>query len=426
MGIGLDGFTSAVNVALDKLRLLDGPGGAPIPGTSMMIEETHGGHKIVLRDRSMPFQGVEFGVEARTKKTIYPGNPAASIQVLGFDNLDLPLEGEWNYRFLKHSVTVDGDPDQIKTPAQLVALFDRMCRAGRQLRVQWMNAVRIGVLKEFIPKWDRANDVKWTMKFEWSVADDETPPSPPIAVPGFGLSDFMKALNFLEDCLAIGPDLMRSFSAAIVSNIKEIRGKISKVIQAFGAIEALVNLPATILGAIDAAISSIADECSEMIRRCSGPRLSSRSASIVAIAALPLSANPSMPGGNGGKGAVQSSATQQTTIESWSRTVARAASDLRHQAIMIGVQLRAQAYPEATHQATSREGETLWSIAAREYGSSDYASYLAQANGLQGAMIQAGTTLKLPPRPYGAAIDVELTATEPPVITLTNPGACQV
>jgi hypothetical protein len=418
MGIGLDGFGSALAVAADTLGLLGGSGGAAIPGSSFSIQEI-GGRSIVLRDRAMPFQGVEFPVEMRTKRTIYPGNPVASLQVLGLDNLPTELEGEWNYRFLAKSAVVDGDQDAIKTPAQLCDVFDTIVRSGRTVRVQWLNFVRTGVLKKFTPKWPRANDCQWSMSFEWLSADDFAPTRPKVPKKGFGISDFMKALNFAEDCLVLGPALARSLSASLVSNIKAIREKISTVIQAFGAIEALVNLPAAVLGAIDAAISSICDECREMIRRLSGPRMSARPATTAAVAAAAISSDPTQPGG-----AVQSSSSQQSQFEAWARTTARAVSDLRNQAIVAGIELHNAIRPEASKVVTVRSGETLLSIAAREYGSADYANYLAQQNGLQGVMPPAGIALVVPARPFGAAPDVEPTATE--VITLTNPAQCQV
>lgn len=418
MGIGLDGFSSALNVAADRLGLLGVLGGNTVPGTSMAIEVKNG-PKIILRDRAMPLQTIEFGVEARTKKTIYPGNPNASIQILGFDNLPTEIEGEWNYRFLPGSVLFDGDSNVIQTPAQLCDQFDRIVRSGRQVRVQWMHLVRYGILKKFVPEWPRANDCKWSMSFEWLSADDDAPARPGIPSSGFGISDLVKAMNFVEDVLALAPDLARSLSAALVTLVKDVRAKVSTLIQAFGAIEALINLPAAVLGAIDAAISSICLECQEMIRRLSGPRISSRQAEIALIAAAALSASPTSPGG-----APKSSAAQQSTFEAWARTLAAAVDSLRFLAIMLGVQVRVQNQPEATKVVTAREGETLWSISRREYGSPDYANYLAQQNGLQGAALTAGTIVRVPARPYGAAPDVEPTGTQ--VITVTNPGGCEV
>jgi LysM repeat protein len=99
-------------------------------------------------------------------------------------------------------------------------------------------------------------------------------------------------------------------------------------------------------------------------------------------------------------------------------------SDLRHQAILIGIELEARVRPEAAKVLTVREGETAWSVAAREYGSAEYANYLIEINHLQGAKLVPGTTLRIPARPFGAAPDVEPTDTD--VIDLQNPVPCQV
>jgi hypothetical protein len=421
MALGLGGFGSALAVAADTLGLSSFGGGPRAPGTSMEIR-VDGGDRIELRDRAMPFEEAAFPVEQRTKKTLYPGNPVASLQILGADNLPSELEGEWNHRFLPGSVIVNKEPWDA-TPEQLCFLFDQIVRAARTVRVQWLGYVRIGVLKKFDPIWLRSTDCKWRMSFEWVAADDATP-TPFVEIGGgFGISDLMRILNLAEDLMALGPMLARSLAATLVSGIKSIREKVSKLIQVLGAIEALVNLPAALWGAIKSAIKSICDECREMTRRLSGPRLSSRGTSgnpeIVATASSALVRDPTSP-----SNAAQSGASQAVAFEAWARTTARVVSDLRHQAILIGIALEARVRPEAAKVLTVREGETAWSVAAREYGSAEYANYLIEINHLQGAKLVPGTTLRIPARPFGAAPDVELTDTD--VIDLQNPVPCQV
>lgn len=417
MGIGLGGFDSALAIAADTLGLLGFGGGPGGPGSSFEIAEI-GGVKIVLRDRAMPFPEVAFPTEMRTKKVLYPGNPIATIQVLGFDTQNTKLRGEWNYRFLSKSVSVDGNPDAIKTPAQLTQLFENIVRGGRQVRVQWLHIVRQGVLKRFEPVWLRANDVQWDMEFEWAAANDDSAVAPKVPSKGFGVDDLLKAIKKIEDVLALAPMLARSLSASLVSGIASIRKHISKLIQTFGAIEALINLPAAVLGAIKSALASIRDECTEMARRTSGPSMGARPIETVGVGSLPLSQDPMFPSGANGSANAKSSGAQQAAFESWARTVATGLEELRHTALMIGVDLDARVRPEPSKVIGVREGETLYSIAAREYGSADYATYLLQMNRLQSTVPPPGFRLIVPSRPYGAAPDVELTGTE--VITLTG------
>jgi hypothetical protein len=422
MALGLGGFGSALAVAADTLGLTSFTDGPRAPGTSMEIQ-VEGGDHIELRDRAMPFEEAAFPVEQRTKKTLYPGNPIASLQILGADNLPSELEGEWNHRFLPGSVVVNSDPTTIESPAQLCFLFDQIVRAGRTLKVQWLHYVRVGVLKKFEPIWLRSADCKWRMSFEWVAADDAVPVAKELGGGGFGISDLMSILNTAEDLMTLGPMIARSLAATLVSGIKSIREKVSKLIQVLGAVEALVNLPAALWGAIKSAVKSICDECREMMRRLSGPRLSSRGTSgnpeIVGAASSAIVQDPVSV-----SGIAQSGASQAVAFDAWARTMARVLSDVRHQAILIGLALEVRVRPEAAKTLTVREGETAWSVAAREYGSAEYANYLIEINHLQGARLVPGTTLRIPVRPFGAAADVEPTDTD--VIDLQNPVPCQV
>jgi hypothetical protein len=414
MGLGLGGFDgSALRVAADTLGIGDFGMTNVQAGTSFEIQET-GGKTIVLRDRACPFPEVEWPTEQRSKKTNYPGNPAATIQVLGFDLNNLTIEGEWNERFLSGAVMVDGLSKFLSVP-ELADIFDRMARGGREVRVQWLGIVRFGILKKFTPTWLRKTDAKWRMEFEWTRADDNAPEEAKLPSIGFGLSDLMKAINFAEDLLALAPDLASSLSAACVSQIRSLSDEVSLLVQLVRAIESLINLPTAVFGAIEAAVSSIRDQCTELIRRLSGARMSARDESTASMGSA-LTADPSLP-----NQAPQSPAAQQAAFESWSRTLAKTLAEVRHQALMTSSELRQRVRAESGKRLTVREGDTLALIAAREYGSDEYATYLAHVNRLQTTLVPPGTVLLVPSRPYGGAPLVEPTGTmEEQVITLTG------
>lgn len=440
MALGLGGFGSAVSIAADTLGL-GGLLGSPnaIPGSSLEID-VEGLGQVVLRGRAMPFAEVAFPTEMRLKKTLYPGNPNASIQLLNYDSLPTEISGEWNARFLRDAVTVNGDPKAIQTPAQLCQLFESIVRGGRPVRVQWLHIVRAGYLRKFEPVWLRYTDVKWVMTFEWMAADDlkaEAPRGLPKA--GFGVTDLLKTLKKIEDVIALGPMLARSLSATLVSGVVSIRKHIGKLMQVFAAIDALVNMPAALWGAIKAAISSIRDECLELSRRITGwGRLSSATTpELAASAGPPLMRDPLYPSGatSSGNGAATSSGdpspiavahasstgAQIALLQGFLRSISTALMELAHQAVMMGIELDVQVRPEASRAVVVRQGDTLGRIAAREYGSEEYATYLMQANGLQTSIPPAGFRLKVPARPYGALPEVEIVGTE--VVEIT--GGCQ-
>lgn len=417
MGLGLGGFDgSNLRVAADTLGIGDYGKTTAQPGTSFEIWEQEGGVRIVLKDRACPFQEPEFGTEQKSKKTNYPGNPDATIQVLGWDLPSLEIEGEWNYRFLPKTIVVDDDPEQIQTPAQACELFDRVVRSGRTVRVQWLNVVRFGILKKFTPKWIRATDVKWSMTFEWSKADDSHPDPPNLPSKGFALSSLMKTLNAIEDVLALAPDVAASMAAAVVSQIRSIREEIGLLIDSVRAVETLANLPSTVLGAIESSVASIRDQCTEASQRLSGSRLAVIDP-VIATAVTALSKDPASPGNDS-----QSPAAQQATLDAWGRTVSKSLYELRDQSLMIAEELRQRVRPDVAKTVVAHEGETLDSIAAREYGSSSYATFLAHINRLQSTIVTPGTRLQVPSRPYGNAQSVEPTGIADPddIISLTG------
>lgn len=426
MALGLGGFGSALAVAADTLGLGGLLGNNDVPGSSFEIE-VEGFGTIVLRGRSMPFIDVSFPTEMRLKKTLYPGNPVASMQVLSYDSLPTEISGQWCARFLRDSVSVNGDPSAIGTPAQLCKLFEDVVRGGRPVRVQWLHVVRSGYLRKFEPTWQRYTDVEWAMTFEWVSANDLKPESPKgLPKLGFGVNDLLKTLKKIEDVIALGPMLARSLSATLVSGIASIREHVSKLLQVFSAIEALVNLPAALYGAIKTAVASIRDECLELFRRICGPRNSARPPQIAAASASPLVRDPLYPSGarqdpisgepvdSGAIGAAgaSSSGAQSALLEAFLRTIGAALMELAHQAIMMGVELDVQVRPEPAEVVKVRAGQTLHSIALEKYGSADYAVYLMQANRLQTLAPPPGFVLKVPSRPYGALPEVEVTGTE--------------
>ena len=55
---------------------------------------------IVLRGRSLPFEGVAWGTELNVDINYFPGNPVAIAQVVGSQWTDTTINGRWSDRFL--------------------------------------------------------------------------------------------------------------------------------------------------------------------------------------------------------------------------------------------------------------------------------------------------------------------------------------
>ena len=147
--------------------------GAQNSATPFLIKLLDGpakGTEIKLEGRALPYRGVSWETEQRTKLTYYGGNPVASQQILGPVDAATTISGIWKDRFLGNG-----------TPQDLVDTFDGLCRAGISVEVVWGDRsdgeaignpiVRRGVIKRFKHAYDRVQDIAWEMTFEFRGRD---------------------------------------------------------------------------------------------------------------------------------------------------------------------------------------------------------------------------------------------------------------
>ncbi len=465
----LGGFDAIVDVALDALGLLQGEGDGA--GTVITIEtvdsDAPAPNKVTLRGRAMPYKGVNFGVEQRTKKRTYPGNPVSTQQVLGAEEQDSTFNGMWKARYLGKSIIIDGDEDTISAPGQADNLFSRMARSGVLYKVKWLHNSRTGILKEFEMEWDQETDANWRMEWEWQSRDEEDANPFKLDVPGFGVGDILGAIDTVLDVIAEGAFVTKQMQAMIVSDIAALQDTVSNLIDNLSQIATILTAPQTIIGAILYNLKELGRQCAELQGRLSGSRLSAATSLATSNAAdgtnndsvrnktgelkiskagedyvdptAPGASNnssglqPAQPAGvpsptmvqaSGGVsdptdqnlGAIDSGATPSNGVtataqlETWRRNVALKLTFL----YLIAEQVSAAEIARVTQQPNktiiSRSGDTLYSISTRAYGSPDFANFLAQSNKLRNAIIKPGTEIKIPPRPLGAAATIDFTS----------------
>lgn len=411
------GFDSALAVAADALGF--GGAGAPGPaGTSIEIAQIEGDRPTVveLRARAMPYQGVAWPVEQHSKLTWYPGNPVATQQLLGPRELSTTFSGMWKSRFIAGAMVVNGDKQAVTTAFQAVQLLERLARAGKAVRVQWLGEVRTGIIKRFTPTFDREHDVAWEIEFEWNGRDDELAPRAVVEASAPAGNDLFKLLNTVEDVLTLAPDLAASFVASIVTQVNAVRDAVALVVDSFRAIESLVNLPNTVMGSMINAVGQIARQTSELVRRIGGPRSSAVDVT-TAVRIKGAFTAPTAPGRTSSGAAVTTSAVAgELAFEAWRRTLVAALANLRFQtqALLDDAQNRLQ--PRTTRVVTVAEGQTLYQLATTFYGSPDFANFLASVNRLTSIRVPPGTLLRVPARPFGAVATIE------PVTD--RPGTC--
>lgn len=159
--------------------------------SSFTIREVTGEQRTLsLAGRALPYQPFTLEGKQRAEFTRYPGNPVASVQMLGSDEGNTTITGMWKDRFIKPT-TAEGEPvtpsgvalwngQQVRDVRALVDAAELLRLSGQLLEVQWNAIVRRGILTRFRQSWVRFEDVNWEMDFEWISRGQ---PEQPITVP---------------------------------------------------------------------------------------------------------------------------------------------------------------------------------------------------------------------------------------------------
>jgi hypothetical protein len=375
--------------------------GEGVQATPFIIRELTGAKRtVVLRGRALPYRPERGGSAGwsgrqRTRLTWYQGNPVATQQVLGPEESGSEFDGAWKDRFLPGDVLVNDDPSAAVTAAQVVELLEDFRVCGNTIRVQWGHIVRVGVLVEFGYQWDRATDVRWKMSFEWSARDDSVR-APVASTTGAQASNqLMAAQNTLDDTLAFQPaevpsglpldpaavvadfeDRLGATTARLVAGITRTRGQVGSLFAALRVANTALSLPATIVGAVRSAVTSIRAETAEELSR---------------LLDTPI---PTWSG--------TTRAAQVFGVERWRRQMADAVFGVRTQAIVSQELVNQRYEPPLVQYFTANSDMTLYFVSTKFYGTPDFANFLVKANGLDSVLVPAGTELVIPPRPVGA------------------------
>lgn len=393
------------------------PFGGAQGGTSLEIQQLEGARPltVLLRGRAMPYQGVGWEAEQHLKQTWYPGNPVATMQVLGPREQPTTMGGMWKDRFIRGAMVRNGDALAVTTALQAVELFNELWRSGKRVRVQWAQFVRSGVIARFTATPDRAQDIAWEVEFAWDSRDDEQAPRAATEESAPAGSDLMKLLNDIEDICVAAPAMAAAFNARIISTIREVSDRVSKIIDVLKVIETVVNLPAAVLGALVTNAEALGRQLQDLQRRILGERSSAQDSQTSQRA----KGGYTDPGRLGRKGAalVSSSVTQELEFEAWRRTLGLALGALGGKMFRVTADVLNRQRPATTRVVTVKQGETLYTLATRHYGSPDFANFLAQQNRLTGAAVPPGFRLRVPDRPLGAAARVELVTDRQPSVS---------
>lgn len=144
-------------------------------------------HTLVLKERALPYRPVKISGKFRASITYYPGNPVATGQALGPEEMPTTFHGMWKDMFISAAAyngasgsksapaTFDGQP--VPDVSTLVKIVDGIRRQGLLVQLTWDDIIRIGFLEQFTPEWHRRQDVGWEMEFNWLSQGEPKKPS---------------------------------------------------------------------------------------------------------------------------------------------------------------------------------------------------------------------------------------------------------
>lgn len=348
-------------------------------GFGFSVREVTGRQRFInLRDRTLPYQPIAYPGRQRFKKTWYAGNPEATIQVLGPMEEPSEFRGKWKDKYVAGQAEVLNGFPQPDTAEDLVRIFEDIRISGQPLEVQWGGVIRFGILEFFEPRYDRIEDIAWTMRFEWFRNEDRT------AFRAFAdedpIPDLKDGLNAVDDQLAVEPtNLLDDFSESIRLGVADIRLQTGVMFDLSARIDAGVTLSIEARLAFNTAVEEMRSGIEDQFTNLSD---------------VPYTV-------------AQTDDTVQAMLrtETWRRTQARTMADHRATAQRRDRDLELQAKPSAIQIVKVPGNTSIRQIALTAYGDADSWTLIADANCLRTSVVEAGTTIVIPPPPSSSGGD---------------------
>lgn len=358
-----------------------------MPASSFTIRETTGDQRTLeLRGRALPYQGYELEGMMRAEFTRYPGNPVATVQVLGAEESPTTISGMWKDRFIRpvdylgRDVTPDGialwQGEQVADVNELCNAVDTLRLSGQLLEVSWDEKVRVGILKRFRQRWIRREDVEFEMEFEWaSRGEAESPVTFPIvpSVEDFG-QQARGLFDQLQDALVAPFEVISSFKAKMEAPVKQLEHATNAVLAASSNLASAISTPDETFARTLAAAETMKQAGSTII-----------TAVETAPAANVMSASEALGLGD------------SLTCDTYTRTIKRTARQISVMAAEQGEQIRSQLRAtDLLMTFVAREAMDLRDVAIRFYGSQADWRRLLIFNSLTTSKLTAGQLILVP------------------------------
>ncbi len=412
--------------------------------TALIISELTGPRNTLeLRGRALPYRPLAFEGGMRANFSWYPGNPVATVQMLGADEKSTTINGMWKDKYIRSTndiglpvltgrtgvATLNGR--QVADVRSLVRVWDGFRLRGQLLELRWDEKIRQGILLRFRDTWLRREDVEWEAEFGWiSRGEPVTPIAFSPSIPNIDIS------NQINDAI----EGLRNVAVSPFALVTNISGEITNILEVMSSAGAALNDIAgkatqAILSPLDAARSTLAaiqtvkDQATAMrdLMETVPARAMRQAASIETLASRivaggTLSVTETTVQTEGGEattvgvsviGATQAlkttSRTQTSGIasitheeaieaEAYKRSVVDGSRSVRNTAAIRELELEAQTIrvPNVTAFAVA-DDDDLRDVATRFYGSPEEWKCLLTYNNLSTSKLTAGQVLLVPP-----------------------------
>jgi len=359
--------------------------------SAFTIRELSGERRTVrLVDRALPYRPFELETSQRGEITWLPGNPVATITVLGAEEDPTTINGFWKDKYLGQTVdaTIGNaqptrifpimvDSQSVNNVLAAVSLMDDIVRQGQLIEVSWHNQTRQGLLQKFRKRFHNSHDVEWEMDFLWSSRGEPT--ATPVFTTETSISDTTGILTKQNTTLQNNA----TFQFPVGSDFQE----------------ALVSL----LQPIDDATSQAADVATQLTRLASTPFDAGRRLIATCTAlenettALVNFLQNSVAGTFNNSAPLQDlTFAERLVAYAYADDMVRAARDIKRTATLRRITLANDMQTQLLAVYTAREGDNLRDVAIQFYQTAFEWRRLLTFNNLDTAELVGGQVVLVP------------------------------
>ena len=354
-----------------------------------ILELTGTQHNLELIGRALPYRPMTFEGTMQAEFCWYPGNPIATVQMIGARESATTINGMWKDRFIKtttdQGIPLFNPPGKAKYDGltvldvhDLVTVVDGFRMRGQLLALTWDEMTRHGIMKRFRHTWLRREDVEWEMEFDWiSRGEEEMPIAFASSIPGLDLiNELLDAYNNLVDSIksifAMVDDIQNLLNNALDA-ITTAVGQAQNLAKQF---QNAVMYPLQMAQSLKAAYETIKDECGNIINTVTSvPGRALRKAKDIAGI----------------------SESESVEAEMYSRTVRKAARKMRSLAAQRQQELAAKTSDQpAITTITARADQDLRAVSKQAYGTPNEWQRIAAYNHISGSKAPTGKVLLIP------------------------------